>query len=41
LMRSLIVRKPTLLSSVALHCWRKLAQTSAQSEAYEHLLIQI
>src|SRR5436305_953026 len=40
-MRSLMVRKPTLLSSTALHCWRKLAQALAQTCAKEHLLIQI
>src|SRR5438105_5337278 len=40
-MRSLIVRKPTLLPSMALHRSRRLAQTLAQAAAKEHVLIQI
>src|SRR5260221_10593971 len=40
-MRSLIVRKPTLLPSMARHRSRRLAQALAQAAAKEHVLIQI
>ena len=40
-MRWLIVRKPTLLPSVALHRSRRLAQTLAHATTKEHVLIQI